>query len=170
LEERHISTNYDQLEEIWGPGAVYSEYQIDDRICYTLEGQTYAGTIIWVCAPTNTSDQQLPTRYIVQPDDKENSCDIVSSGNIVVGEIHKQEARSNLMTSVSEQAIIDMLATLSIPIFIREEIDDEGLPFYVWHLGESTPERPFGVSVGVHRQFSGALKLAIEKAIKDIQE
>ena len=47
-------------------------------------------------------------------------------------------------------------------------IDDEGLPFYVWHLGEATPEQPFGVCVGIHRQFLGALKLAIEKAIKGI--
>jgi hypothetical protein len=57
-----------------------------------------------------------------------------------------------------------------IPIFIREEIDDDGLPFFVWHLGEATPEKPFGVCVGIHRQFSGALKLAIEKAINGIQE
>ena len=63
-----------------------------------------------------------------------------------------------------------MLATLSLPIIIREEIDDEGLPFYVWHLGETTTEQPFGVCVGVDRQFSSALKLAIEKAIKGIQE
>ena len=164
-----MSTNYDQLEEIWGLGAVYSEYQIDDRICYTLEGQIYTGTIIWVCAPTNTLDEQLSTRYIVQPDNKESSRDIVSSGSIVVGETAKQEERSKLLTGVSEQAIIDMLATLSIPIFIREEIDDEGLPFYVWHLGESTPEQPYGACVGVHRQFSGALKLAIEKAIKGVR-
>jgi hypothetical protein len=165
-----MSTHYDQMEEIWGIGAIYSEYQIDDRICYILEGQTYTGTIIWVCAPINTQDEHLPTRYIVRPDNKENARDNVSSGNIVVGEIQKQEARSNLMTGVSEQAIIDMLSTLSIPIYIREEIDDEGLPFYVWHLGESTPERPFGVCVGVHRQLAGALKLAIEKAIKGVQD
>ena len=165
-----MSTNYDQMEEIWGMGAIYSEYQIDDRISYTLEGQTYTGTIIWVCAPTYTSDQQLPTRYSVQPDDKEESLDIVLSGNIVIGETIKPEVGSNSLTDMSEQALIDMLATLSIPIIIREEIDDDGLPFYVWHLGESTPERPYGVSVGVHRQFSGALKLAIEKAIKGIQK
>jgi hypothetical protein len=164
-----MSTNYDQMEEIWGLGAVYSEYQIDDRICYIAEGQTCTGTIIWVCAPTNTWDEQLPTRYIVQPDNKENSRDVVSSGNIVVWETNKQEVRSNFLTDASEQALIDMLATLSIPIFIREEIDDDGIPFYIWHLGEATPEQPFGVCVGIHRQFSGALKLAIEKAIKGIQ-
>ena len=100
----------------------------------------------------------------------ENSHHIVLSGNIVVGETQRQILQANILTGVTEQAIIDMLATLSLPIFIREEIDDEGLPFYVWHLGESTPEQPFGVCVGVHRQFLGALKLAMEKAIKGIQE
>lgn len=167
---RQMSTNYEQMEEIWGLEAAYSEHQIDDRICYTVEGQTYTGTIIWVCGPISTLDEQLPTRYIVQPANKESSHDVVLSSNIVAGEIHKQEVCTNLLASVSEQAIIDILATLSIPIFIREEIDDEGLPFYVWHLGESTTEKPFGMCVGIHRQFSGALKLAIEKAIKGIQE
>ena len=165
-----MSTNYDQLEEIWGLGAVYSEYQIDDRICYTMEGQTYSGIIIWVCAPTNTLDEQLPTRYIVQSDTNENSHHIVLSGNIVVGQTQRQILQANILTGVTEQAIIDMLASLSLPITIREEIDDEGLPFYVWYLGEATPEQPFGMSVGIHRQFLGALKLAMEKAIEGIQE
>ena len=165
-----MSTNYDQMEEIWGQGAIYSEYQIDDRIFYVIDGQTRTGTIIWACAPTNISDQQLPTRYIVQPDTNENSHHIVLSGNIVVGETQRQILQANILTSVTEQAIIDMLATLFLPIIIREEIDDEGLPFYVWHLGEATPEQPFGVCVGIHRQFLGALKLAIEKAIKGVQE
>ena len=165
-----MSTNYDQMQEIWGVGAAYSEYQIDDRICYTMEGQTYSGTIIWVCAPTNTLDEQLPTRYIVQCDTNENSHHIVLSGNIVVGETQRQILQANFLTGVTEQAIIDVLATLSIPIFIREEIDDDGLPFYVWYLGEATPEQPLGVCVGIHRQFLEALKFAIEKAIKGIHE
>lgn len=165
-----MSTNYDQMEEIWGLRAAYSEYHIDDRICYTLEGQTRLGTIVWVCAPSNTLDGQLPTRFIVQSDMNENSHDIVLSGNIVVGETQRQILQANILSGVTEQAIIDMLATLSLPINIREEIDDEGLPFYVWYLGEATPEQPFGVCVGIHRQFLGALKLAIEKAIKGIQE
>jgi hypothetical protein len=165
-----MSTNYDQMEEIWGLAAIHSEYQINDRISYTVEEQTRLGTIIWVCAPTFASDQHLPTRYVIQPDKREESLDIVLSGNIVIGETHKQEERSNPILSDSEQAIIAMLASLSTPIFIRKDIDDDGQPFYVWHIGESTPERPFGVCVGVHRQFSGALKLAIEKAIKGIRE
>ena len=165
-----MSTNYDQMQEIWGVGAAYSEYQIDDRICYTLEGQTYIGTVIWVCAPANTLDEQLPTRYIVQSDTNENSHHIVLSGNIVVGETQRQILQANFLTGVTEQAIIDMPASLSLPITIREEIDDDGLPFFVWYLGEATPEQPFGACVGIHRQFLEALKFAIEKAIKGIQE
>jgi hypothetical protein len=165
-----MSTNYEEMEEIWGVGAAYSEYHIDDRICYSLDGQTHIGTIIWVCAPIHTADEQLPTRYVVKPETNQNSQDIVVSGNIVVGETQRQILQANILTGLTEQSIIDMLATLSLPIIIREEIDDEGLPFYIWHLGEATPEQPFGVSVGIHRHFLGALKLAIEKAIKGIQE
>lgn len=163
-----MSTNYDQMEEIWGLAAIHSEYQIDDRISYTAEGQTRTGVIIWVCAPTTTVERHLPTRYVIQPDGREESLDVVLSGNIVTGEVDKREMLSNSMHSESEQPIIDMLASLSTPIFIRKDIDDDGQPFYVWHIGESTPERPFGVSVGVHRQFLGAVKLAMEKVFKGI--
>ena len=165
-----MSTNYEEMEKIWGVGSAYSEYHIDDRICYTLDGQTHIGTIIWVCAPSNAVDEQLPVRYIVKPETNERCHDIVLSSNIVVGETQRQILQANILSGVTEQAIIDMLATLSLPIVIREEFDDEGLPFYVWHLGEATPEQPFGVCVGIHRQFLGALKLAIEKAIKGVQE
>ncbi len=165
-----MSTNYEEMEEIWGVSATYSEYHIDDRICYTLEGQTHTGTIIWVCAPSNIQGEQLPVRYIVKPETNDNCHDIVLSGNIVVGETQRQVLQANILTGVTEQTIIDMLATLSLPIVIREEIDDDGLPFYVWHLGAATPEQPFGECVGIHRQFLGALKLAIEKAIKGAQE
>ncbi len=165
-----MSTNYDQMEEIWGMGAAYSEYHIDDRICYTLNGQTQIGTIIWVCAPSNTPREQLPIRYIVKPETNDNCHDVVFSSNIIVGETKRQVLQANILTDITEQVIIDMLATLSLPIVIREEIDDEGLPFYVWHLGAATPEQPFGMCVGIHRQFLGALKLAIEKAIKGVQE
>lgn len=165
-----MSTNYDQLEEIWGTGAGYSEYHIDDQICYTLDGQTHIGTIIWVCAPSNDQGEQLPIRYIVKPETNGHCHDVVFSSNIVVGETQRQVLQANILTGVTEQAIIDMLATLSLPIVIREEIDDDGLPFYVWHLGAATPEQPFGVCVGIHREFLGALKLALEKALKGMQD
>jgi hypothetical protein len=68
-----MSTNYNQMEESWGPAAIHSEYQIDNWISYTVEGHTRTGTIIWVCAPTTRADQHLPTRFVVQPDNKEYS-------------------------------------------------------------------------------------------------
>jgi hypothetical protein len=163
-----MSTNYNQMEEIWGPAAVHSEYQIDDRISYTIEEQTRTGTIIWVCAASTRADQHLPTRYVVQPDNREDSLDMVCSGNIVIGEMRKDEIPSNPINSDSEQAIIKMLSSLSTPIVIRKEIDDDGQPFYVWHIGESTPEQPFGVCAGFQRQFLDTIKLAIEKAIKGV--
>ena len=61
-----------------------------------------------------------------------------------------------------------MLASLSTPIIIRKDIDDDGQLFYLWYIGEATPERPFGVYAGVHRQFLGAMKLAMEKVIKGV--
>ncbi len=62
-----------------------------------------------------------------------------------------------------------MLASLSTPIVIRKEIDDDGQPFYIWYIVEATPGQPFGVCAGIHRQFLGALKLAMEKVIKGVQ-
>lgn len=164
-----MAAHFDEMEEIWGLAAIHSEYQINDRISYTIEGQTRTGTIIWVCAPITIVEQHLPARYVVQHDYGEASFDIVCSGNIVIGEMHKQEIHADPTNSGSEQAIIDMLASLSTPIVIRKEIDDDGEPFYVWYIGESTPEQPFGLCVGVHRQFLGALKLAMEKVINGVQ-
>ena len=78
-----MSTNYDQMEEIWGLGAVYSDYQIDDRICYTLEGQTCTGTIIWVVLLPILWRSNCRHATSFDPTTKKNSRDIVLSGNIV---------------------------------------------------------------------------------------
>ena len=150
-----MSTNYKEMEKIWGIGAEFSEYHINDRICYTLDGQTHIGTIIWVCAPSINSGEQVPIRYILKPETDERCHDVVLSSNIVVGETQRQVLQANILTGITEQAIIDMLATLSLPIVIREEIDDEGIPFYVWHLGEATPEQPFGVRGHTSAVFRG---------------
>jgi hypothetical protein len=67
-----------------------------------------------------------------------------------------------------EQALIEMLATVSIPIIMKVETDDNGQPFYIWHIGESTSRQPFGLYVGTNRQLIDALKLALEKLIKHV--
>ena len=67
-----------------------------------------------------------------------------------------------------EQALIEMLATVSIPIIVKVETDDNGQPFYIWHIGESTSRQPFGLYVGTNRQLIDALKLAMEKLITHV--
>ena len=67
-----------------------------------------------------------------------------------------------------EQALIEMLATLSIPIIMKVETDDNGQPFYVWHIGESTSRQPFGLYVGTNKQLIEALSLALERLIKHV--
>ena len=67
-----------------------------------------------------------------------------------------------------EQALIEMLASLSIPVIVKVETDDDSQPFYVWHIGESTSQQPFGLYVGTNRQLIDALKLALEKLIKHV--
>jgi hypothetical protein len=67
-----------------------------------------------------------------------------------------------------EQALIEMLATVSIPIIMKVETDDNGQPFYIWHIGESTSRQPFGLYVDTNRQLIDALKLALEKLIKHV--
>jgi hypothetical protein len=74
-----MSTNYEQMEELWGLAAIHSEYQSDDRICYTVEGQTRMGKIIWVRAPTTAVEQHLPTRYVIHPDDREEALEYTGS-------------------------------------------------------------------------------------------
>ena len=53
--------------------------------------------------------------------------------------------------------------SIHLAIVARIEKESSGNP-------DQTPEQPFGVCVGVHRQFSIALKLAIEKAIKGVHD
>ena len=63
-----------------------------------------------------------------------------------------------------------MLTSLSIPIILKVEIDDDGQPFYVWQIGESTPTQPFGMYVGTNRKLIDALKLALEKMIQHVEQ
>ncbi len=160
----------DKMEEIWGPAAAYAEYRVNDSISYIIEGQTRTGTILWVCAPTTQAGQHLPMHYVVQPGSTEGSAEMVWPGNIVIDETRQQTEHPHSISAVSEPALIKLLATLSIPIIIQADTDDDGQRYYIWQVGASTPERPWGLYVGTHRQLLGAVKLALEKGIKHIQE
>lgn len=127
-----MTTDYDEMERTWGLAATHSEYHVNDCIRYIVEGETRTGTIIWACAPVTREGQHLPTRYVVQLGHCEGSLDIAWSGNIVVDkkdEMRRQELSSNVTSTFSEQALIDMLASLSLPVVIHAETDDDGQRF-----------------------------------------
>lgn len=55
-----------ELEEIYGPAAAFSEHKRGDTITYLEDGIEHTGEILWVCAPGNIAGTDLPTRYIVE--------------------------------------------------------------------------------------------------------
>ena len=160
---------HNNMEERWGVAATHAEHHVHDYIHYTIEGQTRTGTIVWICAPAACTSQPQPTRYVVQPDDGEG-LDMVCSRNILIDEGQQQQANTCTTSAGLEQVLIQMLSTLPMPIILKMETDDDGQPFYIWHIGESTPQQPFGLYVGTDRGLANALKLALETLIKHIQE
>lgn len=157
---------HDYLEETWGGAAAHAEHQVGDYIRYSVEGHARCGTVIWICAPQGQANPPRSVRYIVQPEDNAQGPDVIWPGSILIGTAPKEGAQdASAAAAALEQALLEMCATLSIPIVIREEIDDTGQPFYVWHIGESTPQRPFGLHAGMDRHLLGALKGAMEKLI-----
>jgi hypothetical protein len=152
------------LEETWGVAAPHAEHHIDDYVRYSVEGEVRSGTIIWICAAANEAGPLRSVRYVIQPDDGAKGADLVWPGNILIGEA-QQPLEPACASTELEQALLKMLATLSIPVVVTREIDDAGQPYYVWRIGESTPAHPWGLYVGIDRQFIGALKLALEKLI-----
>lgn len=75
----------DELEDVYGPAAAFSEYHRGDRIRYIQDDEIYTGTIVWVCAPGRVSENgpELPTRYIVDRDGSATFPDIVWPGDVI---------------------------------------------------------------------------------------
>lgn len=166
-----MSTN-NNMEETWGIAATHAEHSMHDSISYSIEGQTRTGTIIWICAPTDQANKPRSVRYVVQPDESANSLDLVWPGNVLIDAAYNKQAHVSMAsTSVGfEEALLKMLASLSIPVILKVEIDDDGQPFYIWQIGQSTPTQPFGMYVGTNRQLIDALKLALEKLIRHVEQ
>jgi hypothetical protein len=164
-----MAAHHDNMEESWGVAASYAEHRVHDHILYLRDGQTHTGVVLWICAPATCPTQQQPVRYVVHPDDRPNELELVSSCNILIDAAYKQETEPVIPSPTLEQALIEMLSTLSIPITVRVETDDDGLPYYVWSIGESTPQQPWGLYVGTDRNLAAALKLALERLIKHLQ-
>ncbi len=164
-----MSAHQNDMEKTWGMAATHAEHRVLDSILYVRNGQRCSGTILWVCAPATCADQHQPVRYVVRPDDRMEELELVSSCNILIDEACQQERQPASTSSALEEALIAMLSTLSIPITIRIETDDDGQPYYVWFIGESTPRQPWGLYVGTDRNLTSALKLALERLIKHLQ-
>jgi hypothetical protein len=163
---------YDRMEEMWGVAATHAEHHINDSILYCIQGQTRTGTIIWICIPTDQDSQSRSVRYVVQPDETDKGLDLVAPSSILIENVQRQTGTVYTGTTSAglEAALIEMLSTLSIPLGVKMEIDDAGRPFYVWHIGASTPQQPFGLYVGTDRQLVDALKAALERLIKHCGE
>ncbi|HLI09547.1 MAG TPA: hypothetical protein VKV40_23495 [Ktedonobacteraceae bacterium] len=164
-----MAAHHDNMEESWGVAASYAEHRVHDRILYLRDGQTCSGVVLWICAPAICSTRQQPVRYVVRPDARPNELELISSCNILIDEAYKQGMEPVITSPTQEQALIEVLSTLSIPITVRVETDDDGLPYYVWFIGESTPQQPWGLYVGTDRNLTDALKAALERLIKHLQ-
>jgi hypothetical protein len=161
---------HQSLEETWGIAAAHAEHHIGDYIRYSIEGNIRSGTILWICAPEDSENPLRAVRYVVQPEEEnEISPDLVWPGNILIDQAPQAEEQGSAAGEL-EQALLELLATLSFPVTVNREIDDSGQPFYVWYIGESTPQQPFGLHVGMDRHLIGALKGALETLIRHAQQ
>jgi hypothetical protein len=162
---------HNYLEEIWGRATTHAEHHVGDYIRYSVDGQARSGTILWICAPVDLESLREPVRYVVQPEEESaDAPDLILPGNILIGEAPKTGDHDSASVAELELALLEMFATLSTPIIIYPEIDDSGQPFYVWHIGESTPQQPWGLYVGMERHLIGALKVALERLLKHIEQ
>ena len=68
--------------------------------------------------------------------------------------------------TVSEQAIIDLLKALPVPITITQETDPlRGKPYYTYQVGEKTTGHPVGYGMGAARHFLDAVEMSLEVAL-----
>jgi hypothetical protein len=79
-------TNH-ELEELYGPAAMYSDHKRGARVAYTDSetGARCLGTILWVCAPGQVvaGGRRHPVRYIVLRDGMSGLADTVYPGEII---------------------------------------------------------------------------------------
>jgi hypothetical protein len=164
---------HNELEETWGVAATHAEHRIGDYIRYSVDGRVRSGSILWIYAAEE--EQDYPFRavyYVVQPEDSAQCQEVILPSNVLMGSqmIDEKQSEADLTTSELEQALLEMCATLSIPVNLNREVDDAGQPFYAWYIGESTPQRPWGLYVGMDRHLLGALKEALEKLIAHVRD
>lgn len=163
-------TSHDDMEGIWGTPAIYAEHCVYDHIRYCIEGQTRTGSIIWIGAPDERDGQFYPIRYIVRPDGEPYATDVIYPSALLIKQTPGREQQPSYDMHDLQQTLIESLAALSTPVLVKEEVDDYGTPFYVWQIGASTPQEPFGMYVGISRHLKDALTIALERLIRHMVE
>ena len=76
---------YQTLLDIYGPAARFSEDVCGQIITYQVDGFTYRGKILWVCAAGDVAGVMLPLRYVVAQEADTSIIDIVCPGACDVG-------------------------------------------------------------------------------------
>ncbi len=72
--------NEQELAELYGPAAAFSEHKRGDRVRYIdAEGQEKSGVIEWVQA----AFQDIPMKYIVIPDEEGAFLDFALPGDVL---------------------------------------------------------------------------------------
>ncbi len=74
-----------QLEDIYGPAAVFFEHKLGDRITYSLGKEIFTGEIVWCTAPQVLKRKQSPVLYIVERDNAGHAFpDMVRPGRVLI--------------------------------------------------------------------------------------
>ncbi len=68
---------YQNLVDTYGPATPFSEDARGQSITYQVDGFTYRGKILWVCAAGDVAGKRLPFRYVVAQEADTSIIDIV---------------------------------------------------------------------------------------------
>jgi len=77
------------LEATYGPAAPYSEHKPGETIIYRIDGFTYRGEILWVCAACLVGEKKLPLRYVVAPALDTGFVEIVFPADVIAEQAHE---------------------------------------------------------------------------------
>ena len=68
--------------------------------------------------------------------------------------------------SAMQQAMMQMLQTLPLPITIRQQQDQHHQTYYTYQVGEPTEQQPIGIAMGATPDFLDAMRFSLEAAMQ----
>src|SRR6266566_7908018 len=85
IRKRGITMTLDeQLEDLYGPLAPFSDFKKGDHITYTSEGRTCTGVVLWVATATRIAGRDIPVQYIVECDQHDGFPDTDWQSDIIM--------------------------------------------------------------------------------------